>query len=67
MKKTLKIAGMHCEHCTARVEKALSALGCDVSVDLKTGIAQVTSEKEISDADLKNAVEDLGFDVLSVA
>ena len=27
MKKTLKIEGMHCSHCSGRVEKALAELG----------------------------------------
>lgn len=65
MKKTLKIDGMHCMNCVKRVEKALSALGCTVSVDLKAGTA-VVEAASLDDASLKNAVEDLGFDVLSI-
>ena len=62
--KTITISGMHCEHCVARVEKALKALGENPKVDLKKGIAVV--EGKSSDSDLKNVVEDLGFDVVDI-
>ncbi|MCI8388852.1 MAG: heavy-metal-associated domain-containing protein [Clostridiales bacterium] len=65
MKKTITITGMHCQHCVMRVEKALGELGSDVKVDLKAGVATV--ETNAADADVKNAVEDLGFDVVSIA
>lgn len=62
--KTIVISGMHCEHCTARVEKALKALGEDPKVDLKSGTAVVVGKS--TDVELKNAVEDLGFDVVEI-
>ena len=62
--KTITISGMHCEHCVARVEKALKALGENPKVDLKKGIAVVDGKS--SDSDLKNVVEDLGFDVVDI-
>lgn len=50
-----------------RVEKALSALGdVKVSVDLKAGTAAVESEALPDDAALRAAIEDLGFDCLSI-
>lgn len=55
---------MHCEHCTARVEKALKALGEEPKVDLKSGTAVVNGKS--TDVELKNAVEDLGFDVVEI-
>ena len=59
--------GMSCGHCSARVEKALSALGdVKVSVDLKAGTAVVESEALPDDAALRAAIEDLGFDCLSI-
>lgn len=46
MTKIIKIGGMSCGHCSARVEKALSALGdIKVSVDLKAGTATVGERK----------------------
>ena len=62
--KTIVISGMHCQHCVARVEKALKALGENPKIDLKKGIAVVDGTN--SDVDLKNAVEDLGFDIVEV-
>ena len=64
--KTIKIEGMHCSHCTSRVEKALTALGLSVSVDLKSGIATVDGTDMPSDAVLRETVEDLGFDVAEI-
>ena len=61
--KKVQIEGMHCAHCAARVEKALGAFG-KTAVDLKGGFATV--ETSAADAELKNAVEDLGFDVTKV-
>ena len=67
MTKIIKIGGMSCGHCSARVEKALSALGdIKVSVDLKAGTATVESENILDDAALRGSVEDLGFDSLSI-
>ena len=62
--KTIVISGMHCEHFVARVEKALKALGENAKVDLKKGIAVVDGKS--TDVELKNAVEDLGFDVVEI-
>ncbi len=65
MKKTINIKGMMCGKCTARVEKALTALGCKVVTDLKAGTA-VVEAGTLDDKALREAVEDLGFDVVSI-
>lgn len=64
--KTIKIEGMHCSHCSARVEKALGALGLEVKIDLAGGIASVDGAAMPTDAVLKETVEDLGFDVAEI-
>lgn len=64
--KTIKIEGMHCSHCTARVENALKALGLTVSVNLESGTATVDGANIPEDAILRETVEDLGFDVISI-
>lgn len=66
MKKTIKIEGMHCSHCSSRVEKALSALGISVSVDLGTALAVVEGDNIPADGVLRETVEDLGFDVVEI-
>ena len=67
MKKTIKIQGMHCENCKRRVENALKAFGnTEVSVDLKNGEAIIISSSMPDNGAIKNAVEELGFDVISI-
>ena len=65
MEKTLKIEGMSCPHCAARVEKSLNRLdGIHATVNLETKTASLTMEIAVDDAILKNAVEDAGFIVI---
>ncbi len=64
--KTIKIEGMHCEHCSGRVKKALEAMGLTVTVELKKGIATVDGTNIPENAALREAVEDLGFDVTDI-
>ncbi len=67
MQKILKIDGMMCSMCSQRVEGALKVLcGGNVTIDLKNGIAQVENSNNVSDSHIKNAIEDLGFDVLEI-
>lgn len=64
--KKIEISGMHCMHCVAAVEKALKDLGLTkVKVSLGNNCALV--EGQASDEQLKNAVEDLGFDVVKIS
>jgi len=58
----LKIEGMSCGHCTARVEKALGEMAGVTSVDvtLDPGSATVTGE-DVKLADLVEAVDRVGF------
>ena len=59
MKKTMKIEGMMCGHCTGRVEKALNALdGVQAEVSLEDKAAYLTIDGDVSDDTLKKAVED---------
>ena len=66
MEKTMVIEGMSCKHCSARVEKALEDIGVKAKVDLDKKIALVTMESAVEDAKLIKAVEDAGYDVISV-
>lgn len=68
MNKTMKIEGMSCGHCSARVEKALNAIdGVSATVDLESKTASITLQKEVSDDILRKAVEDAGYDVVSLS
>ena len=68
MKKTLHVEGMMCGHCEARVKKALEALPVvdEAVVSHEAGTAIVTLNAEVSDADLKKAVEDQDYKVTGI-
>ena len=67
MNKTLKIAGMSCGHCSARVEKALNAIdGVEANVHLETASASVTLTGNVTDDELKKAVDDAGYEVTDI-
>ena len=68
MKKTLHVEGMMCCHCEARVKKALEALPAvdEAVVSHDAGTAIVTLNAEVSDADLKKAVEDQDYKVAGI-
>ena len=68
MKKTMKIEGMMCGHCEARVKKCLEALeGVSLAeVSHEAGTAVVTLDKDVADEVLKKAVEDQDYKVLEI-
>ena len=68
MKKTLKVEGMMCGHCEARVKKALEALPevDEAVVSHEAGTAIVTLSAEVADEVLKNAVEAQDYKVTSI-
>ncbi len=68
MEKTMKIEGMMCTHCEARVKKALEALDAvsQAQVSHADGTAVVTLTGEISDQALKQAVEAQDYPVTSI-
>ena len=68
MTKTMKIEGMMCGHCEARVKKVLEALPeVDAAeVSHEAGTAVVTLNAEISDEVLKKTVEDQDYKVLGI-
>ena len=65
--KTLKISGMTCGHCSARVEKALNSLeGVEAKVNLEANEAKISLSKEVSDETLKQAVVEAGYGVTGI-
>ena len=65
MEKTMKIDGMMCAHCEARVKRALEAFDEveEAVVSHETGTAVLKLKADVSDAALKKAVEDEGYTV----
>ena len=68
MEKTLKVEGMMCCHCEARVKKVLEALPevAEAQVSHETGTAVVTLKADVADAVLKKAVEDQDYKVTDI-
>ena len=68
MKKTLKVEGMMCGHCEARVKKALEALPevDEAVVSHEAGTAIVTLNAEVANDVLKNAVEAQDYKVTGI-
>ena len=67
MIRTMKIEGMMCGHCEARVKKTLEAIDGVISAEVShtTGTAVVTFEA-VTDAELKAAVEAQDYKVLGI-
>ena len=61
---TLSVKGMMCQHCQARVKKALEAVpGVEqAAVDLKGASAQVTCEETVKADTLAKAVTEAGYE-----
>ena len=68
MKKLMKIEGMMCGHCEARVKKVLEALPEveEAIVSHEAGTAEVVLAAEISDEALTKTIEDQDYKVISV-
>ena len=68
MVKTMKIEGMMCGHCEARIRKALEALPEveQAAVSHEAGEAVVRLRAEIADAALKKAVEEQDYAVTAI-
>ncbi len=68
MTKKIKIEGMMCQHCEARVKKALEAVEGVVSAaaDHNSGYATVQLERDVENDVLKKAVEDQDYEVLGI-
>ena len=68
MTKTVKIEGMMCGHCEARVKKVLEAMDgvAEAVVSHTAGTAVVTLTGDVSDELLKKTIEDQDYKVLGI-
>lgn len=66
MNKTVKVEGMMCQHCVAHVKKALEALkGVQTAeVGLEQKQAVLTCTEQVTDAEIKAAIEEAGYTYL---
>ena len=66
-KKTVKISGMHCEHCVKAVTEAIDKIdGAAAKVDLSRNEAVVSYDRELDDEILRRTVRDAGYRVASI-
>ncbi|NLM73116.1 MAG: heavy-metal-associated domain-containing protein [Clostridiaceae bacterium] len=68
MKKKIIIEGMSCQHCKRHVEEALKELSGVVSVyaDVEGGFAEFEATQDIEDSQIKNAIEEAGYQVIRI-
>ena len=68
MEKTMKINGMMCGHCEARVKKTLEKIEgvAEAKVSYKEGTAILTLSAPVADEVLKQAIEDQDYEVLGI-
>lgn len=67
MKKIMQLNGLTCAHCQKRVENALNAIdGVNAKVNLNKQQAVVELSQDIDDPTLRAAVEEAGYEVLSI-
>ncbi len=61
----IKIEGMMCENCAARVKTVLEKIpGVSAAVDVKAKQADVSAPEGVSFEQLKTAIENAGYDVV---
>lgn len=64
-KKTITIEGMSCENCKNRVERRLNEMdGVAARVNLKKKQAVISLAKEVSDGQIRTAIEEAGYRVV---
>ncbi len=61
----LQVEGMSCGHCVNAIETALKGIGAVGTVDLSAKKVEVSyDETKLSDAVIKEAIEEQGYDVV---
>ena len=63
MKYVIKTEGMGCGHCISRVTAAMIALGAKID---RIELNDICVESNVEEAVIREAIEDLGFDVVSI-
>lgn len=64
-RKTLSVSGMSCSGCADNVETALRTLAgvTRADADHETDTVEVVADEDVTDADLRAAIEGAGYDV----
>lgn len=69
MTKKVYIEGMSCGHCVKHVEEALKELAGvkSVNVSLEGKVADLELSQDVSDEQIKVAIDDAGYEVVKIA
>lgn len=64
---TYQVQGMTCDHCVRAVTGELTGLDgvTAVDVDLPSGAVRVTSDAPLDEADVRAAVDEAGYELVS--
>jgi copper chaperone len=64
---TFHVVGMTCGHCVNAVQEEVGRLDgvSRVAVDLEAGKVTVTSSRPVSDAEVRSAVEEAGYELVA--
>ena len=64
---TYTVKGMTCGHCVSAVSGEIAKLPTvtDVAVELESGLVTVTSEHELSTDEVRAAVDEAGYELVS--
>jgi copper chaperone len=67
METTFTVRGMTCDHCVRAVTAELTAVPgvTGVTIDLATGVVDVTSDAPLPDEAVRAAVDEAGYEVAS--
>lgn len=65
---TYKVSGMTCSGCAGTVKTEIGKVAgvSSVDVELATGHVTVTSDGPLEDAEIRNVVEEAGYEVVAV-
>lgn len=68
MKKRIVVEGMSCGHCVNHVKNALEEVNgvTNVNVELASKTAVIEASEDVKDGDVKFAIEDAGYEVVSI-
>ncbi|WP_433436580.1 heavy-metal-associated domain-containing protein [Nonomuraea sp. CA-141351] len=64
---TYKVSGMTCSGCAGKVKTEISKVAgvSSVDVELATGQVTVTSDGPLDDAEIRDVVEEVGYEVVA--
>lgn len=66
MTKKIQIEGMRCNHCTSSVQETLENMAGVVAVEVRLEEKCAIISGDVSDDRIKEAIDDIGFDVIVI-